>query len=73
MAPSDIRRISVQRRGSIFVFCVVRKTGEADILGFALGVGRHGVRGVHGAMGVLYRSKYSVDRELVVKSRVGSI
>lgn len=57
MAPSDIRRISVQRSGAIFVLCVVRKSGEVDILGFAVGVGRRGGRGVHGPLGGLCMSQ----------------
>jgi hypothetical protein len=57
MAARYIRRISVQRRGAIFMLCVVRKTGEVDILGFALGVGRLGARGVHGVMGEICMSQ----------------
>lgn len=56
MAPSDIRRISVQRSGAIFMLCVVRKSGEVDILGFAVGVGRRGGR-VHGPLGGLCMSQ----------------
>lgn len=69
MAASDIRRISVQRRGAIFMLCVVRKTGEVDILGFALGVGRRGVR-VHGAIGGFYMSEV-LSRSRCCGKRVG--
>jgi hypothetical protein len=72
MAPSDIRRISVQRGGPIFMLCVVRKTGEVDILGFALGVGRSGGRGVHGPIGEYESSTQSIER-LWENSRVWSI